>query len=72
VRATSEGICRGRILFERAGSGGFGYDPLFEVVECHRTFGELDPAVKAVLSHRSRAMRGLVPQLERLVASGQW
>jgi XTP/dITP diphosphohydrolase len=72
VRATSEGICRGRILFDRAGGGGFGYDPLFEVVECHRTFGELAPAVKAVLSHRSRAMRGLVPQLERLVASGQW
>jgi XTP/dITP diphosphohydrolase len=68
VRSTSEGICRGRILFERAGSGGFGYDPLFEVVECQRTFGELAPAVKAVLSHRSRAMRAMAEQLRRLLA----
>ena len=72
IRAESEGQCRGRILFERAGSGGFGYDPLFEVIECHRTFGELAPAVKAVLSHRSRAIRLLVPQLLNLVRSGAW
>lgn len=72
IRAESEGQCRGRILFERAGSGGFGYDPLFEVIECHRTFGELAPAVKAVLSHRSRAIRLLVPQLLNLVCRGTW
>lgn len=72
VRAESEGLCRGRILTEAAGSGGFGYDPLFEVVECHRTFGELTPAVKSVLSHRSRAIRQLVPQILALVASGAW
>ena len=72
IRAESEGQCRGRILFERAGRGGFGYDPLFEIVECHQTFGELAPAVKAVLSHRSRAIRLLVPQLLQLVRSGAW
>jgi len=72
VQATSEGICRGRILLEPAGSGGFGYDPLFEVVECHRTFGELAPAVKGVLSHRSRALREIVPLLVRLGVSGKW
>jgi XTP/dITP diphosphohydrolase len=72
VQATSEGICRGRILLEPAGSGGFGYDPLFEVIECHRTFGELAPAVKAVLSHRSWAMREIVPWLLKLAVSGEW
>src|SRR5262249_25580212 len=72
VRAQSEGICRGRILFEPVGSGGFGYDPLFEIIECHRTFGELAPAVKAVLSHRSRAIRQLVPQLLALAQSSEW
>jgi XTP/dITP diphosphohydrolase len=72
VRAESEGICRGRILRIPAGSGGFGYDPLFEIVECHSTFGELASAVKAVLSHRSRAMRQLVPQIVALVRSGAW
>jgi len=63
VRAETEGTCRGRILTASAGAGGFGYDPLFEIVEYHRTFGELSPAVKRVLSHRSRAIRQLVPQI---------
>lgn len=72
IRAESEGLCRGRILLARAGSGGFGYDPLFEIVECHQTFGQLAPAVKAVLSHRSRAIRQLVPQLLALAQSGAW
>ena len=72
VRTESEGICRGRILLQPAGSGGFGYDPLFEIIECHQTFGELSPAVKSVLSHRSRAIRQIVPQVVRLIADGQW
>jgi XTP/dITP diphosphohydrolase len=72
VRAESEESCRGRIRFAPAGSGGFGYDPLFEIPEYHRTFGELGPAVKAALSHRGRAMRRLVPQLRVLVKSGAW
>jgi len=56
-----EGHCRGRILFEPSGEGGFGYDPLFEVIEYHRTFGMLSPMVKRVISHRARAMRRLIP-----------
>ena len=72
VVAEAEDYCRGRILESAAGAGGFGYDPLFEIVECHRTFGELAPAVKAALSHRSRAMRGLVPLLIALASSGAW
>ena len=63
IRAESEDICRGRILLEQAGRNGFGYDPLFEVVEYHRTFGELGPHVKRALSHRSRALRAIVPKL---------
>lgn len=72
VRAASEGTCGGRILTAAAGTGGFGYDPLFEIVEYHRTFGELSPAVKRVLSHRSRAIRQIVPQLIALSRSGEW
>lgn len=67
IHAASEAVCRGRILFEPAGTGGFGYDPLFEVPEYHRTFGELGAAVKAALSHRARALRALVPAIERLL-----
>lgn len=72
VRCTSEGTCQGRILSDYMGSGGFGYDPLFEIMEYHKTFGELSPTVKAAISHRSRAMRGLVPKLIRLIQDGAW
>lgn len=72
VRARSEGACRGRILFEPRGSQGFGYDPLFEVLEYHRTFAELGIAVKSCLSHRARAARALIPALIALTDSGAW
>src|SRR5262245_31194160 len=72
VRAESTGYCRGRILTAPVGSGGFGYDPLFEIIELHQTFGQLSPAVKRVLSHRSRAVRQLVPQIVALIQSGEW
>ena len=67
IQAESSGQCRGRIRMEAAGRGGFGYDPLFEVVEFHRTFGELAPALKAVLSHRARAMRRFIPMVQRVL-----
>lgn len=72
VRAEAESSCRGRIQFAPAGSAGFGYDPLFEVVEYHRTFGELGESVKSVLSHRSRALRIFVPQLLQVAADAHW
>lgn len=68
IRAESRGTCRGRIRLAPAGTGGFGYDPLFEVVEYHRTFGELGPTVKQAISHRGRAMRAIVPQIARLLS----
>lgn len=69
IRATSEEICRGRIRFKPAGANGFGYDPLFEVIEYHRTFGELGSHVKQALSHRSRALRAILPKLLRVYPS---
>ncbi|MDO5308820.1 MAG: non-canonical purine NTP pyrophosphatase [Planctomycetia bacterium] len=61
-----EEYCRGRILLQEHGQNGFGYDPLFEIVEYHRTFGELSPSIKAVISHRARATRRLAPVLVQL------
>jgi XTP/dITP diphosphohydrolase len=49
------------------GTGGFGYDPLFLVPEYHRTFGEIPATVKALISHRARALRGLLPAIVRAV-----
>lgn len=72
VLADCEGHCRGRIRQARHGAGGFGYDPLFEIVEYHRTFGQLSPATKAMISHRARASREFVRQILALVRSGGW
>jgi XTP/dITP diphosphohydrolase len=66
VRGISSASCRGRILFAASGSGGFGYDPLFEIVEYHRSFGDLSALVKSHLSHRSRAAARIVPRLIEL------
>jgi len=70
VLARAEAECHGRIRFERAGNAGFGYDPLFEIVEYHATFGELGAAVKSMISHRARAMRQIMPEIGRLLARG--
>jgi XTP/dITP diphosphohydrolase len=61
-----EATCHGLLRTEPVGSHGFGYDPLFELPEYRRTFGELGSAVKSILSHRARAMRRFLPQLRRL------
>lgn len=70
VVAVAAGACHGRIAESPAGSGGFGYDPLFIVSEYHRTFGELPPAVKSVISHRARAMRAMLPLIVRALGGG--
>lgn len=67
VRIQANAKCGGRIATERTGTAGFGYDPLFIIREYHRTFGELDLAVKRAISHRSRALRVFIPKLLRLV-----
>lgn len=72
IRVEAEGTCCGRITFEPRGTQGFGYDPVFEIPEYHRTLAELGLAVKGCLSHRARAARAILPEIIRLVDSGQW
>jgi XTP/dITP diphosphohydrolase len=69
IRTASEARCNGRIRFERAGSAGFGYDPLFEIIEYHRTFGQLGLMVKSTISHRARAVALLIPPLRRVLSA---
>ena len=52
----AEGICRGTLLTEGRGTGGFGYDPLFIPEGFDRTFAELGSEVKNRISHRARAL----------------
>ncbi len=53
------GTSAGRILRAPAGTGGFGYDPLFLVPEMGCSFGQLDSVAKHAVSHRGRAFRAL-------------
>jgi len=54
---------RGIILEQFAGSGGFGYDPLFMVPEYGKTLAELPIEVKNRISHRGRAAESLLAYL---------
>lgn len=63
VQLVEAATCRGRIAREPHGTNGFGYDPYFEIVEYHKTFGELPAVVKQQISHRARAMEQLLPRL---------
>jgi len=59
----------GRITEAPRGSGGFGYDPLFEIPAWGRTFAEVDLARKESVSHRAVAFRKLLPLLAILARS---
>ena len=63
LQASAEGICEGVIGFERRGSRGFGYDPLFIVDGYGRTMAELTDEEKNGLSHRRRALDGLLGKM---------
>ena len=61
----SQASWEGRITESPRGSGGFGYDPVFELSQGSVTVAELPAAEKNQLSHRGKALRGLVAQLTR-------
>ncbi|WP_437920913.1 RdgB/HAM1 family non-canonical purine NTP pyrophosphatase [Sphingobacterium sp. LRF_L2] len=54
-----EGTIEGRIITERRGSGGFGYDPIFIPNGYSQTFAEMTPAEKNQISHRAIAVQKL-------------
>jgi XTP/dITP diphosphohydrolase len=54
-----EEVWRGRILRERRGSGGFGYDPVFLDPDKQKTGAEMSREEKNAISHRGRAFRKL-------------
>ena len=60
----AEGRWHGRIVDAPRGGGGFGYDPHFEDLETGMTGAELPLTRKNELSHRGKAMRALIEQLE--------
>ena len=61
---TAEGTCEGILRDFYAGSGGFGYDPLFYLPEYGKTSAEISPELKNSISHRAHALEELVKKLD--------
>lgn len=59
-----EGICKGVIIAEKKGKGGFGYDPVFIPDGASRTFAEMPVEEKNKYSHRKKAIEKLVSFLK--------
>ena len=61
---SAEGVCEGVLRAKPRGTGGFGYDPIFEPIGWERTMAELSSEEKDRISHRGRALRALRSRLE--------
>lgn len=64
---TVRGECFGKILTERQGKGGFGYDPLFYFEPFGKTFAEIELSKKNEVSHRAIAIKQFVKKLKQVL-----
>jgi XTP/dITP diphosphohydrolase len=58
------GIAKGEITFEKSGSQGFGYDPIFRPEQYVETFAQLSLEIKNKISHRGKATSQLIAFLK--------
>ena len=63
-RSSTEASWEGQIGFERRGTGGFGYDPLFIVAGLTITAAEMPAAEKNRVSHRGQALAALAERMK--------
>jgi XTP/dITP diphosphohydrolase len=61
-----EGIVEGKLLTERQGKAGFGYDPIFVPNGYNHSFAEMPADDKNRISHRGRAVMKLVDYLKNM------
>ena len=59
-----EGIVKGKISRESRGDDGFGYDPIFYVIEYDKTFAEMTMSEKNKISHRGNAINNLINSIK--------
>lgn len=59
------GIINGKIIEEKIGSNGFGYDPIFVADGYEKTFAELTMEEKSTISHRGIAVKELILFLQK-------
>ena len=60
------GIINGKIINEKIGTNGFGYDPIFVADGFDKTFAELTMEEKSTISHRGIAVKELILFLQKL------
>lgn len=61
------GIINGKIIGEKIGENGFGYDPVFVADGMNKTFAELSMAEKSGISHRGIAVKQLIDYLNNTI-----
>ena len=59
------GIINGKIIDEKIGTNGFGYDPIFVADGYNKTFAELSMEEKSTISHRGIAVKELIIFLQK-------
>ena len=59
------GIINGKIIKEKIGTNGFGYDPIFVADGFEKTFAELSMEEKSTISHRGIAVKELILFLQK-------
>ncbi len=60
------GICKGKILYQKQGGKGFGYDPIFQPKGFQKSFSEMTSEEKNKISHRGIAIKKLIDFLTKL------
>lgn len=63
------GECHGKIIDDRRGTAGFGYDPYFYYEPFGKTFAEIELAKKNEVSHRGEAVRKFIKEFSRVISN---
>jgi XTP/dITP diphosphohydrolase len=66
LRLNARGTVEGVIGYKEIGDNGFGYDPLFNIPELHKTFAQLSGEEKNSMSHRGNALKELRKKLKEI------
>ena len=64
MELVSEGIVEGMITTKPKGVGGFGYDPVFYVLDKNKTYSEMKMTEKNQISHRGKAIQNMIKLLQ--------
>ena len=64
MELVSEGVVEGMITTKPKGVGGFGYDPVFYVLDKNKTYSEMKMTEKNQISHRGKAIQRMTKLLQ--------